>query len=952
LLAAILAGLFVVLFIQSFQPGQILFANDNTLGLMRALPNRLPSAFTGKWHSGGWVGIQGLAVAPTISAFLTMVLPPEIFLKVYAPFTMLFLGLCAWVFFRQLEFNPGVCVLGGIAAGLNMHFFSIACWGTGSWNIAAGMVFLALAALCSKAVPQVWEKGILAGLAVGLDLMEGYDVGAIMCIYVGIFILYQVFTWETTPVKRVFKVIGVEALVVLFSALLASYSIFSLVGTQVVGVVGTGQDVQTKEQRWNPATQWSLPKLETLRVVSPGLFGYRMAGRINVPDKSSSYWGQVGRDTRLAVLAGENSAERTKAIDAYNLPQEIKENLQSNDPQTRENALQAVKKRSSTITRYSGSGEYAGMLVSILAIFASVNALRGSKSPFSVIERRYVWFWIAAAIVSLMASWGRHFVFYRLIYDLPYVSTIRNPIKFMHPFHIAWIILAGYGLEALWRRYLRSAPAWSPALTSKSQPWWPKAPDFEKKWAVATIAIAALSIIGCIVYYNWEPHLIAYLEEDGFTPGRALQVAGYSVGEAAWTAGWLIFSAAAVLIIMSGAWSGAKSRKAWICLGIILILDLVRSDVPWIHYFNYAKEYTANTVVDFLSDKPYEHRVTGRLSPKGLGSGIGTQLGMLYDYWQQNEFPYYKIQCLDFAQWPRVPEQDAAYMKNFALQGNDLVHADLWPSERLWELTNTKYVLTASVFEPRLNDSADPRHSFAVKSFLRVMQKPDVTQIEDVGDMTVVPEQSGTYALLEFSNALPRAKLFSNWQVPENGEEALKTLASRQFNPEETVLVARETPAGQPPANPKADPGTVTITDYEPKDITLQATAAVPAVLLLNERTSPTWRVYVDDKPAELLRCNYLMRGVYLTQGAHHVEFRYQPSLAPLYLSVCAWTFGILTAGYLMYSKTPARTTAPIATAPAPQPIPVAPTPVSEQKPASAPAGQTQPARPKNRRRR
>ena len=76
--------------------------------------------------------------------------PPVFFLKFYAPATLFFVGFSAWVFFRQLQFHPAVCVLGGIAAGLNMHFFSTACWGLGTWNMSAGMIFLALAALSTK----------------------------------------------------------------------------------------------------------------------------------------------------------------------------------------------------------------------------------------------------------------------------------------------------------------------------------------------------------------------------------------------------------------------------------------------------------------------------------------------------------------------------------------------------------------------------------------------------------------------------------------------------------------------------------------------------------------------------------------------------------------------------------------------------------------------------------
>lgn len=226
----------MVLFSQSFQPDQILFVNDTTFGQMKAAPNHLPGAFTGKWGWGGWVGMEGVAAAPTISAILTMLLSPEIFLRIYAPFSLFFVGFCAWVFFRQLKFNPAVCLLGGVATGLNMHFFSNACWGLGIWNMAAGMIFLALAALCSKSIPQTWAKAILAGLAVGMNLMEGFDVGAILCIYVGLFILWQIFTDETPGIRKVITALCTEAAVVFFAAFIAAHSISSLVGTQVVGV--------------------------------------------------------------------------------------------------------------------------------------------------------------------------------------------------------------------------------------------------------------------------------------------------------------------------------------------------------------------------------------------------------------------------------------------------------------------------------------------------------------------------------------------------------------------------------------------------------------------------------------------------------------------------------------------------------------------------------------------
>ena len=137
------------------------------------------------------------------------------------------------------------------------------------------MIFLALAALTSKSIKQTWAKAVLAGLAVGINLMEGFDVGAIMSIYVGIFIVFLAFSEEPGLTAKAMKGVGTEVLVVVFAALMAAHTIHSLVGTQIEGVTGTNQDTEPKERRWDFATQWSLPKMETARLLTPGLYGYR-----------------------------------------------------------------------------------------------------------------------------------------------------------------------------------------------------------------------------------------------------------------------------------------------------------------------------------------------------------------------------------------------------------------------------------------------------------------------------------------------------------------------------------------------------------------------------------------------------------------------------------------------------------------------------------------------------
>jgi hypothetical protein len=283
----------------------------------------------------------------------------------------------------------------------------------------------------------------------------------------------------------------------------------------------------------------------------------------------------------------------------------------------------------------------------------------------------------------------------------------------------------------------------------------------------------------------------------------------------------------------------------------------------------------------------------------------------------------HNIQTLDFSQAPHLPDLDRTYLKTFELKGTDIRQTDLTPAIRLWQLTNTRYILASASGVDLLNQrGARINASFHIHSFYNIVRKPDLIQPDDVGDLTVEEGNKGAFALIEFSNALPRVKLYSNWAVPANDADALATLARPDFDPEKIVLVSPETPVPQPAASPGADAGSATITDYHPKFVQIQADAKAPSILLFNDRIAPDWQVRIDHQPAEILRCNYIMRGVLLSPGSHTIEFRYEPSLKTLYATLCAIGAGIALGGYLIATRPPTAAP-PERPAPTPPPAPV-----------------------------
>ena len=154
-----------VLFRDGLGPGRTVFSNDGPLGAISSKCGQYPSGFFGMWLDLNWIGNAAPSGSPNVSATLGMLCGMPIFSKIFAPFSLLFLGLSAWLCFRQWRLSPLACLLGGFAAALNSGYFSTACWGVASQPISFGLDFLALAALGDATAPRRWLRLVQIGRA-------------------------------------------------------------------------------------------------------------------------------------------------------------------------------------------------------------------------------------------------------------------------------------------------------------------------------------------------------------------------------------------------------------------------------------------------------------------------------------------------------------------------------------------------------------------------------------------------------------------------------------------------------------------------------------------------------------------------------------------------------------------------------------------------------------------
>lgn len=862
--AAVFAVL-ALLFFRSFLPGWVLAANDAQMGMICSDAAKLPGTLWGLWMDLEWVGIEYPGAPPDFSQVLGSLAPSGVWLaKFLVPAALLFLGLSAGVMARSLGFGLPVCVLTGIAAALNANAVSYACWGLPAKAMTLGCILLALATLNASFTGwRAWMRFPMAGFFTGLAVMEGGDVGAILSLYVGVFALWEAATQPglSAPVaaRRLMQI----AILVLCAGWMAFHTVSTLVRTSIIGVSGMDSASQSTAQRWDFATALSLPLDETIRIVVPGIQGYRM----DTPG-GGAYWGRVGFD---------GSVEH----------------------------------------RFNGGGEYAGIGVVLVGLIAVGFALSPGAAGLSSRSRKSILFWGALALVSLLVAYGRNAPFYRVVFSLPYFSTIRGPMKFLHGMHLCWWILFAYGVDILIRLISSAKPAEKVDVLEALTAWKGSGDRFLPR-AVWTLWILTFVATAAAILYTLQADGVArYLLKvpfDAVEPATA----AFSIGEVWWTMAFLWCTVVLIQLTLGGFFIPSRHHTFYWAMAVLVTLDLWRSNIPWVRYYDYTQRYEQNPVVDLLKERPWEHRVTAFLNPVRDGLLVLTQeFAYLQKEWLENHFPYNNVQSLDIDQMARMPNLERSYLGAFSppeaklaafmagqipqldhLKPEDAAQvqsmmpraqASLGIVTRLWELTNTRYQLGWATGIERFNDLFDPvKRRFKVRFPYSLALKAGVNPPDKNGSIaeaiqryTAVPSSNGPLAVIEFFGALPRAKLYSRWETITGENETLSRLRSPDFDPQSVVVIDR--PVSLAPTN--AVPGKVEFVSYAPRKVRLQVTSPTPAILLLNDRWHENWRATVDGASVDIMKANFLMRGVVLEAGNHTVEFRFELDLKPFWIS-------------------------------------------------------------------
>jgi hypothetical protein len=784
-----------------------------------------PSGFFVPEH---WLG-SGLDAPPFSPLSLAAHLPEWVFFAgVYGVFTALCVP-AAYAMLRELQFSPPAAVTGAMVYAWQGEVFSTIYPGHFAHLMMSPLLPLAILFAVRSGRAGEYALAAFAGVVTGLLVALLPDRGALCSFLVAA--VYGMDAWHRGAHHRWIALANPLARLAITAAVAAGVAwpvLLSITRTAIIDVQET-VEAASPEQRYEWTTQWSHAPEELITNLVPGFFGWR-----NGSDEGP-YWGRIGQ-----------SAEWPETQQGF---------------------------RNFALANYS-----LGTVGTILVVAGFAALFLSSRHPYmwnSERQRRYAAFFAAAGLVALILALGKHTPVYGWFYELPYMSTWRNPNKFLMPAYLCGTILAAAGAQFL-GKLLDRAGTYADA----------------SRW-VGLLLAATTGALALLFVGSWA----------GFGSLRmSLQLLAYSESEInAITANlkWSLFMAAWVAGGMAALWHGLRRgmspppgadswpnpwiQRRWNAFWapgragrsfLTGLCVLVALQMAWVqqHYLQFIRS------ADFLTLPPPMAHLAWRDEPFRVAVFPGPSVLQNFVTFV---FPANGVLSIDIPAASRVASDYDQWFR--VLSGKP---------KRKHLLAGVRYfVVPEQVADEAANDSG-------------------LGLNPDTGKMVALPFHAyakPNHVMFEIADWLPKATVVPRLEVLPSSQAVFSYLVNESWNPRRSLLVDAETAKQHNlTATPASSAGEEEISgaaarvkSYGPAAIVVEVESPRPAWLRINDRFDPHWRAKVNGQPSPIFRVDGIMRGVAIPAGRSEVEMVYVTSPWPVIVQMA--TLGIVGAGAIVW---------------------------------------------------
>lgn len=151
--------------------------------------------------------------------------------------------------------------------------------------------------------------------------------------------------------------------------------------------------------------------------------------------------------------------------------------------------------------------------------------------------------------------------------------------------------------------------------------------------------------------------------------------------------------------------------------------------------------------------------------------------------------------------------------------------------------------------------------------------------------------------------ALGNAWFVKGIKMVNNPDEEINSLAA--FNPGDTAIVdKRFSDYLKNNFTPADSTSKILLTDYKPNHLTYQSNSSSEHLAVFSEiyyNDHKGWKAYLDGKPTEHIRANYVLRAMLVPEGEHKIEFKFEPRAYYAGEKIALMSSVILLLGFLFF---------------------------------------------------
>lgn len=450
-------------------------------------------------------------------------------------------------------------------------------------------------------------------------------------------------------------------------------------------------------------------------------------------------------------------------------------------------------------------------------------------------------FLIALLGTGLFLALGEYNPLFSPMYRLlPGLSMLQYPVKFIFLSCLALSIMAGFGFEAL-----------CDLLASKA--------GARKLITSLILCIGSLLIILLLGFLQYDAGYASFLKlyptNEYLSPISKNAYRSVLQGIA-----MLSLLLTAFLILTAGVWKQVLNATTALLLFLILLfLDLLCIGKPQDPYIPQTLLAQKSSTEHFLKEDPSLYRIYS-----------------LAQYQTKRSFLH--VYYLPFERVYRIIRE--------SLQANTNIYSHTYSAEEYSDLLITAFydifLPVEHCFKENRFDPEDIRYCSAIFSLLNVKYLLSPFPLNMFPFRLV---NDGPIKIYENPMVLPRAFLVDRVSVVPTEEEVVRKIKSGSYEPGETAFMPQaeagklgdEIAALGSSSDNASFRGTVTIQNYTPNRIAVQASIDKPEMLILSDTYYPGWKAFDNGREVPVLRVNHTLRGIMMGKGDHDILFVFRP---------------------------------------------------------------------------